>query len=497
MKSRFRLKLTLALLLFSLLISTTLVLTDHLRVRKQMIQNTEEQLELNEKQILRALDTIDKAYYLFGEDTAEDMKKASYALRSNYERSPDLEGWDFEALKRTLGFDIYMIDERNTITYSSFPQDRGMNFNECCGRLAKILDERRASGEFFHDGIDLEQNTGLLKKYSYLATADKKYIIQLGFSLSDNAIFREFNFFDTIDELNRSNPSFNAIHVLNTAGWALGGPSARSDSITGERRSAFERTLASGETTEWRGRWENEPAVYRYVNYASKYDAGSTRSKVVEIIYNEKNLQQLLKDNRRMFAIKLLVISLIAMGLSLLIARWVAKPMHMAFHDSLTGLKNRAAFEEMLPSVLKEQRTAGVGLLMIDLDNFKAVNDRLGHDRGDHLLRSIASGIQRSAGKSDVAFRLGGDEFVLLLPSTTPDEAIAAASRVLSFASQSIHDGAGSLQGEITVSIGIALASESGLDAQQLCKNADIAMYESKAQGKNRYFLYSPPSSSD
>ncbi|MFC4598662.1 diguanylate cyclase domain-containing protein [Cohnella hongkongensis] len=493
-KSRFQLKLTLALILFAMLVSILLATSDHLRMREQAISGTERQIELYETSARLALDAVDKAYYLFGENIAAGMRKASADLISLYEANPNLDEWDLESLKQTYRLDIYWIDETNTITHSSYAPDIGLDFDECCGKLARILDERRSDGGFFHDGIDLEQNSGQLKKYSYQATKDKKHMIQLGYSLEDNEILREFDFFKTIDLLIDLNPSINDIQVLNIGGLPLGATAtASAETLSGERRAAFDAAFSSGLTAEYRGSWKGESAVYRYVRYESRYDEGSTRIKMLEIVYNEKELERVLGVNTRAFLVQLAIILVVAAGLSSLIARWVARPMYLAFHDSLTDLKNRASFEEDIRKSLDNNNNNGtVGLLMIDLDNFKLVNDRLGHEAGDRLLRGVAGEMRGACGPGSSVYRLGGDEFVMLLPSTTRDEAEQAAERVLRSVRVAISSEADTYRSEITVSIGIAFAPEHGSDPYELCRHADAALYQSKEVGKNTYRVYRP-----
>jgi len=457
-------------------------------MRNQAIANTEKQIDLYENSVRRALDTLDKAYYLFGKSLADDMEKASYELIDLYESNPDPVEWDMERLRKTYGFDIYLINESNTIVQSSYTPDIGMDFDNCCRKLAKVIDERRADGGFFHDGIDIEQNSGQMKKYSYLSTRDKKYIVQLGYFLENSEIFQEFGFVQTIEGLVEANPSINDIHVLNIASRPLDA-SVENRLLEGKRKQAFDAALATGRTSEYRGTWSGQKAVYRYVRHESLYDEGATKMKVVEIIYNEKELDDVLGTNTRAFLIQLLVILVVAAGISLLIARWVARPMYLAFHDSLTGLRNRAAFEDDIQAALASG-ASGLGLMMIDLDNFKVVNDRLGHEAGDRLLRDVASAIRSAGCRKDSAYRLGGDEFILLMPEATVKEATSTASRVLRAVRRAIPGEVEEIGGDISVSIGIAFSPEHGIDAHTLCRNADAALYESKDGGKNTYRVF-------
>jgi len=489
MRFPFGIKLTLTMVVFAVAITSTIAVTDYLRLRDQVLKNKWEQVKQNEMIARQALETIEKAYALFGDDIAGEMKANSDALLDLYGKNPSFAEWDFAALKQSLGSDIYIIDSRNVIVYSSFEADIGLDFSACCKKLAKLLDERRKAGTFFHDGIDIEQRTGMLKKYSYIATPDKRYLIQLGYSLQDREFFKQFNFRKAIDEIVRFSSSINQINILNWGGFVLGDPSAEDPKLPEERRSAFEQALLTGQPTEFRGKWNGEPAIYRYVRYQSNYDTGSTGTKVMELVYNEKEVQTVLDQNKNIFLIQLAGILLIAVALSFIITRWVARPMYLAFHDSLTGLKNRAAFDDLLETAISETgKTAAV--LMIDLDNFKWVNDNLGHDTGDRLLKSVAQSIRRTARKTDMTVRLGGDEFVLIMPSASRQAAEETAQRVIDAIVASTSQ-APELEGvAVTVSIGIALSPEHGEDPETLCKNADLALYAAKESGKNRYWMY-------
>ncbi len=165
---------------------------------------------------------------------------------------------------------------------------------------------------------------------------------------------------------------------------------------------------------------------------------------------------------------------------------------YMAFHDSLTDLPNRAFFSHLLTQSIRHSRRYGnrIALLFLDLDRFKAVNDSLGHDAGDELLRQVARRLTDTLRESDIVARLGGDEFVVLLSEVTETtQAAKAAEKILSAVGKSF-----SLAGQelrITVSVGISLFPDDGEDEQTLIKNADVAMYSAKEAGKNNFRFYS------
>ena len=490
MQSRFRLKLMIIMIAFALSISAIIAVIDHNRLKSQTIQNQQSQMQKSEELVISSIETIEKAYHVFGEHIAVAMKDVTAELMNLYSRQADFEQWDFEKLKQQYGFDIYIINDTNVIDYSSMKADIGLNFNSCCKGLTKTLNERRLSGEFYHDGIDIEQQTGFLKKYSYMGTPDKKYLIQLGDNLQGGDIFQQFNFFTAINKLKEQDPVISEIHILNTIGLALGHNPDESTSLTDEHREAFKHTLATKQTTELQGEWNGEKAYYRYIYYESDYDTGTTTErKVLQIIYNDKELRDILAENRQTFILQLLTVLCVTIILSLFISKAVARPMHLAFHDSLTGLKNRAAFEEAMLQTLSSQRTM-TALIMMDVDNFKQVNDHSGHDTGDQLLRCVAAGIQMAARKQDIPARLGGDEFMMIMPESNEKEAVHMAEQLIASINHTIASNEELTDSPVTISIGVAFSPHHGEDAETLIKHADEALYSSKEYGKNQYQIY-------
>lgn len=163
---------------------------------------------------------------------------------------------------------------------------------------------------------------------------------------------------------------------------------------------------------------------------------------------------------------------------------------HVAFHDALTQLPNRLLLLDRLHQALAAAQRAGheVAVCFADLDGFKAVNDRFGHDAGDQLLVELARRISGSIRASDTAARLGGDEFVLVLSPVAGDEWRAVLDRLMQAACQPVHLPAGGAPVQVGMSIGVAL-SQGRLDAQELLAEADEAMLQAKRSGKHRVQL--------
>jgi diguanylate cyclase (GGDEF)-like protein/PAS domain S-box-containing protein len=170
---------------------------------------------------------------------------------------------------------------------------------------------------------------------------------------------------------------------------------------------------------------------------------------------------------------------------------------HQAFHDKLTGLPNRALFEDRVRHAVARARRSGdpIAVLFVDLDDFKTVNDSLGHAAGDDLLRQTAARLDESLRAADTAARLGGDEFAVLVEHVGQIEEIdRVATRLHEALERPFHVG----EHEIFVraSIGIAVCRGAEL-ADELLRNADTAMYAAKSAGKGRHEIFRPTMHAD
>lgn len=166
-----------------------------------------------------------------------------------------------------------------------------------------------------------------------------------------------------------------------------------------------------------------------------------------------------------------------------------AQAQHLAFHDSLTGLPNRALFEDRLDHALM-RRDAKVAVLLLDLDRFKNVNDTLGHQAGDALIREFGVRLSALTREADTISRLGGDEFAILVEQCRPADLHRLACRIqeevkrpFEIIGNQVHVG---------VSIGIALAGADERDRLELVRKADIALYSAKDAGRSTYCLFQP-----
>jgi diguanylate cyclase (GGDEF)-like protein len=165
---------------------------------------------------------------------------------------------------------------------------------------------------------------------------------------------------------------------------------------------------------------------------------------------------------------------------------------YLAYHDGLTTLPNRSLFSKLLGQSINQARRYGkrLAVLFLDLDRFKYINDTLGHEAGDQLLQEVATRLKGCLRDTDTVARLGGDEFVVLLPELPEEKDVTAVARKILLGIAKPFTLLGQ-EFRVTTSIGISTYPGDGLDEQTLMKDADIAMYRAKEEGKNQFQFYS------
>ena len=171
-----------------------------------------------------------------------------------------------------------------------------------------------------------------------------------------------------------------------------------------------------------------------------------------------------------------------------------ARIVHMAHHDALTGLPNRTLLEDRIQQAILVSQRSGQSVMVafMDLDNFKFINDCLGHAAGDELLKAVARRIQNNLRQTDTIVRLGGDEFVIVLSSQQEHSDVLAAtfSKIRAAISEPLFLAENKI--EVTASMGVAVYPDDGMDSGTLLMHADAAMYQAKAMGRNNCQFFTP-----
>ena len=204
-----------------------------------------------------------------------------------------------------------------------------------------------------------------------------------------------------------------------------------------------------------------------------------------------------LLDMQLLLGVLVAALTLATGAYSNVLARMGERQRGLSRRESLTGCFNRRAFYELFPREVERARRLGQGvsLVFLDLDRFKSVNDRLGHETGDHVLQQFTARLRGIIRETDLLFRWGGEEFVILLPHTAPAEAPVLGERIRAAVAERPF-AAGESQGPVgvTVSVGVAGAEQWPMDADALVARADAACYRAKAAGRNRVELEPPAS---
>jgi diguanylate cyclase (GGDEF)-like protein/PAS domain S-box-containing protein len=163
----------------------------------------------------------------------------------------------------------------------------------------------------------------------------------------------------------------------------------------------------------------------------------------------------------------------------------------MAYHDTLTGLPNRLLLQDRLPQALAHAGRNGqiVGVMYLDIDRFKKVNDTLGHQLGDQVLKGFAGRLEGCVRRSDTVARMGGDEFVIVIAGIAEPEGVTEVARkIIDVMKPPLRLPQREVQ--VTASIGVALYPRDGQDGETLLKHADLALYDAKQQGRNRFHFH-------
>lgn len=317
---------------FGILFSSVISWIDYEQFKNELYKKESESQKMIEQHITDNIRNIDDAYYIFDKDLEKTMKKYSEFLVDHYQKNPDIHAWNYQDLKKQVGgMDIYVIEatKKNeaVILNSSFQKDIGLNFG--VGDFSSLLIKRIQGNEFNVDGMDLEEKTGKIRKYSYIPTPDHKYLIELGLLLEDGEIFKRFDFLKTADKMQKEYHQVYDVTLFNNEGKSIGKTDAKGKSkqLKGEELQAVEQAMKTQKVVTLNKDWKGEKAIYNYVPYKANSEKDSlTNNRVIEIVFNENDLQSALSNSLQTFVIKLISILVVSMIIAIVVAKKTMKP---------------------------------------------------------------------------------------------------------------------------------------------------------------------------
>lgn len=485
-------KLLLSLLLFTIIIVSVIALANRHLLVQDIKQQQYESRALIENHILSDMQMVDEAHFYNNRTFFEQMKTELLHLQNYYESNPDIYSWDMQEIYDRTGMVLNIINAQNKIVVSTDKSSVGLNLSECCERFASFLDGKRKSAEFYSNGIENAEVTKDLWKYSFMPTKDKRYILELGGELKDTLFYENFNFFDTAESLIGKYEDLNNIEIISNEGFFL---QTRDDiktidELSPKLKEMYQKATETEQPTEKIVHFDDgKKDMHRFIPYHSVNEQGNSTKRIIYVQYSNRTELQLINKNTQQFWF-LLAVGIVTAGILLvIIMRILTETIRLATFDSLTGVYNRSSYIEYMDRLIQNKSKGHIGLLLIDVDNFKQVNDQYGHLEGDKVLKKIANILQQAIGKKGTVVRFGGDEFAIVLEDATEQKLHKMANYVLSTVRQKQQD---SIWKHLSISIGGTIQETPQETEVSIFMRGDRALYQSKNKGKDQYSFISP-----
>ncbi|KOP72740.1 hypothetical protein AMS59_17725 [Lysinibacillus sp. FJAT-14745] len=491
-----KIKLLISLIAFALILVSVIFCVDRQilteDIKKQEVMNR----TLIENHILTDMQTVDNAHFYFDKTLSDKMEEVLRKLITYYKENPHIAKWDLQKIKSENEMDVYILDQSNTVIYTTFEKDKGLNFSQCCYRFSTLLDERRASGKYYTDGIDISTTTGGYRKFGYLATPDKKYVFEVGIDLLDDPVFQTFNFGKTAHYLTDKYVDLLEVQAINAVGVFFDDSKSRKITVNDQSKmfqEHFELAKKTMKPTEYQKEFENGYIEkYRFLPYEAEVVRGEATKRIIYVKYGNFTEIRALTKNTKQFRVLLCIALVTSFIMLLVINKLLSKTIHLATYDPLTNVYNRATYSRKMDKLLRQRKKNQPGLLLLDLDNFKQVNDRFGHVEGDKILIETAKTLKQEVGKNGFVVRFGGDEFAIVLYDTKDESmeklanSILEKIRLLKYADKV----SGDRWSVLSVSMGSAICIHLDESERSLFERADKALYQSKNAGKDQFTSY-------
>lgn len=350
------------------------------------------------------------------------------------------------------------------------------------GRESLTLEVRCRSAKDAYVWLEIEVSIISAREKRLLVTLRSINENRMLKSIVDKYVYQEMDYFVLLDAKNNSYTMFSGTK----SGTPL--PPATGDDYAAAVR-AYNMQYVVPEEQEWVTASMQIPHVLHMLEKEDSYsftgsfitDEGEYRRTRVQFLYYDKPAGLILVTRTDITKIFLEEQEQ---------SQRLASALRDAQYDALTGILNKRGMEPLVLDSLAHQHGKQAVFMFIDVDNFKMVNDTLGHAEGDRLLRFLAESIQTLAGNTGISGRIGGDEFLLYLPAISSTEQISHCAEQICYVFDDIVKGLSSYL-PVSCSVGISSYPADGTDYETLLRKADQALYTSKRYGKSRYYFYS------
>ncbi|USG65704.1 methyl-accepting chemotaxis protein [Brevibacillus ruminantium] len=322
-------KLTAIISLFTMIVVFAISVIDYFQLKQNIITEKAMQYQMVNDQIIHSVKNVDLVYGVFEQDMESQMRKALEELTKKYQNEPDLNNWDFGALKNSLNnMDIFVIDRSMKVAFSNVESDVGLDFSNA-GAFTNLLKKRIDGNEFTADGMEVSVTTGAIKKFAYLPTPDHQYLLEVGINLQDSSLFKAFNFLDVSEEILKKYDIVKEITVYSHDGYALGkqGENGKALTLAEHLKPAFTEAYQTQEIREYTETVDGQELVHRFSPYRlDEKSSDLSRSRVIEIVFDNTELNELLSNKLTGAVIKISVAVAAAIAISFAISRLITGP---------------------------------------------------------------------------------------------------------------------------------------------------------------------------
>lgn len=488
-------KLLFVLTLFSIILVTVMSLATHVILISD-VERQQDALQINiENQIITDLEIMDRAHRIFRENETEDMKEGLMLLREYYDENPDIYSWDLDYVTERYKMDFYILNKDGQIVVTTHEPSRNMDFNDYSKDLVKLIQERIQTDEFYYDGLEVSFATKKQRMYGYLATSDHKYLLEFGINFHDTLTAKGFGYEHTVESLLANYQDLEDLRVLTHNGFVLNNEPGlfTYEDFNPDLQEAFLTVAHTNQSSEITNEFnKGNKITHRFIPYHLEDADGNVTERIIYAEYRNVTEQQLIKQSVIQFLIMIFIGVVTSVVCLLIILRVLNNTFYLATFDALTGAYNRASYLRYIDTLIHNKKDYPIGLMLIDLDNFKLVNDGYGHTSGDTALREVTNMLKEVAGPNGYVVRYGGDEFLLVFEKATPEILHDYAKRIQSELCNRNLESQEPFWSSLKMSIGYTIQKEPHEQESNLFQRADQAMYLSKNKGKDTWTYVAP-----